>query len=116
MLWIDLLTCVLTVIKLIGAASQKGWGFERCRKIGELGNSQLVTIGTSLDHCHVPGREAFESVPDDACVLGMGIHNEPVSDFSSFFFHERTWGGADMSRAYVRYHPCLVQKTSSKRC
>lgn len=86
MLWIDLLTGVLTVIKLIGAASQKGWGFERCRKIGELGNSQLVTIGTSLDHCHVPGREAFESVPDDACVLGMGIHNEPVSVFSSFFF------------------------------
>ncbi|KAF2281077.1 dihydroxyacetone kinase [Westerdykella ornata] len=67
----------LLVIKLIGAASQKGWSFERCRQIGELGNSQLVTIGTSLDHCHVPGREAFESVPDGACVLGMGIHNEP---------------------------------------
>ncbi|EFQ91351.1 hypothetical protein CFE70_002873 [Pyrenophora teres f. teres 0-1] len=67
----------LLVIKLIGAASQKGWAFERCRKIGELGNSQLVTIGTSLDHCHVPGREAFESVPDNACVVGMGIHNEP---------------------------------------
>ncbi|KAF2681605.1 dihydroxyacetone kinase [Lentithecium fluviatile CBS 122367] len=67
----------LLVIKLIGAASQKGWAFERCRQIGELGNSQLVTIGTSLDHCHVPGREAFEQVPEDACVLGMGIHNEP---------------------------------------
>ncbi|KAF2026852.1 dihydroxyacetone kinase-like protein [Setomelanomma holmii] len=67
----------LLVIKLIGAASQKGWAFERCRKIGELGNGQLVTIGTSLDHCHVPGREAFESVKDGACVLGMGIHNEP---------------------------------------
>ncbi|KAF2744943.1 dihydroxyacetone kinase [Sporormia fimetaria CBS 119925] len=67
----------LLVIKLIGAASQKGWSFERCRQIGELGNSQLVTIGTSLDHCHVPGREAFESVPDGSCVIGMGIHNEP---------------------------------------
>ncbi|KAF1828865.1 dihydroxyacetone kinase [Decorospora gaudefroyi] len=67
----------LLVIKLIGAASQKGWAFERCRKIGELGNDQLVTIGTSLDHCHVPGRDAFESVKDDACVVGMGIHNEP---------------------------------------
>ncbi|KAF9700685.1 hypothetical protein EKO04_001818 [Ascochyta lentis] len=67
----------LLVIKLSGAASQKGWAFQRVRRIGELGNSQLVTIGTSLDHCHVPGREAFESVPDDACVVGMGIHNEP---------------------------------------
>jgi dihydroxyacetone kinase len=74
----------LLVIKLAGAASQKGWAFERCRKIGELGNSQLVTIGTSLDHCHVPGRDAFESVKDDACVLGMGIHNEPVSLLQDF--------------------------------
>jgi dihydroxyacetone kinase len=69
---------IVTVIKLSGAASQKGWAFQRVRKIGELGNSQLVTIGASLDHCHVPGREAFESVPDDAYVVGMGIHNEPV--------------------------------------
>ena len=60
------------------------WPFERCRKIGELGNSQLVTIGTSLDHCHVPGREAFESVPENACVLGMGIHNEPVRLYSMY--------------------------------
>jgi dihydroxyacetone kinase len=77
-LWSELNANITAVIKLIGAASQKGWAFERCRQIGELGNSQLVTIGTSLDHCHVPGRDAFESVPDDACVLGMGIHNEPV--------------------------------------
>ncbi|KAJ4355454.1 uncharacterized protein N0V89_003470 [Didymosphaeria variabile] len=67
----------LLVIKLIGAASQKGWAFEKCRQMGQLGNDQLVTIGTSLDHCHVPGREAFEQVPDDTCVIGMGIHNEP---------------------------------------
>lgn len=66
------------MIKLIGAASQKGWSFEKCRTMGELGNSQLVTIGASLDHCHVMGREAFEHVPEDSYVLGMGIHNEPV--------------------------------------
>jgi hypothetical protein len=56
--------------------------------MGELGNSQLVTIGTSLDHCHVPGREAFESVADGACVIGMGIHNEPVSS-SHYMWEER---------------------------
>lgn len=75
----------LLVIKLIGGASLQGWAFERCRKMGELGNEQLVTIGTSLDHCHVPGREAFESVQDNACVVGMGIHNEPVSGTGSPF-------------------------------
>ncbi|KAF2800242.1 dihydroxyacetone kinase-like protein [Melanomma pulvis-pyrius CBS 109.77] len=67
----------LLVIKLTGAASAKNWTFEKVKKLGDLGNSQLVTIGTSLDHCHVPGREAFEQVADDSCVLGMGIHNEP---------------------------------------
>ncbi|KAL5385095.1 hypothetical protein DPSP01_004905 [Paraphaeosphaeria sporulosa] len=67
----------LLVIKLIGAASQKGWAFEKCRQMGQLGNDNLVTIGTSLDHCHVPGREAFEQVPENTCVIGMGIHNEP---------------------------------------
>jgi dihydroxyacetone kinase len=67
----------LLVIKLIGAASEKGWSFDQCVGLGQLGNSELVTIGTSLDHCHVPGRAAFEKVADDACVLGMGIHNEP---------------------------------------
>ncbi|KAF2439124.1 Dak1-domain-containing protein [Karstenula rhodostoma CBS 690.94] len=67
----------LLVIKLIGAASQAGWAFEKCRQMGQLGNDQLVTIGTSLDHCHVLGREAFEQVPDNTCVIGMGIHNEP---------------------------------------
>jgi dihydroxyacetone kinase len=36
-----------------------------------------VTIGTSLDHCHIPGRAHHEQVAENACVLGMGIHNEP---------------------------------------
>ncbi|KAF2489686.1 dihydroxyacetone kinase [Lophium mytilinum] len=67
----------LLVLKLVGAAAQLGWNFERCLKLGNLGNDQLVTMGTSLDHCHVPGRAHHEAVPEDAVVLGMGIHNEP---------------------------------------
>ncbi|OCL05622.1 dihydroxyacetone kinase [Glonium stellatum] len=67
----------LLVLKLVGAASQLSWSFERCLQLGNLGNDQLVTIGTSLDHCHVPGRAHHEAVAEDACVVGMGIHNEP---------------------------------------
>lgn len=37
----------------------------------------MVTIGTSLDHCHIPGRTDHHAVPDNTCVMGMGIHNEP---------------------------------------
>jgi dihydroxyacetone kinase len=101
----------MIVIKLIGAASQKGWAFERCRQIGELGNSQLVTIGTSLDHCHVPGRDAFEQVPEDACVLGMGIHNEPVCNTN-----EGAPFSANLIRVSAQYHQCHPSKTLSKIC
>ncbi|KAK5160866.1 Dak1 domain-containing protein [Cryomyces antarcticus] len=65
------------ILKLVGAASQQSWTFERCIKLGQATNDQLVTIGSSLDHCHIPEREHHDAVPDDACVLGMGIHNEP---------------------------------------
>ncbi|KAF2264857.1 dihydroxyacetone kinase [Lojkania enalia] len=104
----------LLVIKLIGAASAKNWSFEKCRQIGELGNSQLVTIGASLDHCHVPGREAFESVPEDSYVLGMGIHNEPglrtispmpsaeqiIKELLNYLLDPK-----DNDRAFVKFNP-----------
>lgn len=67
---------------MMGAATQQGWTFEQCLEIGAQGNAQMVTVGTSLDHCHIPGREHHEHVPDNACVLGMGIHNEPVGIYT----------------------------------
>jgi dihydroxyacetone kinase len=78
------------------------------KKLGDLGNSQLVTIGTSLDHCHVPGRDAFEQVADDACVLGMGIHNEPVS-FSPMSLSSSI---NTFIRASKQYPQCLALKIS----
>lgn len=68
----------LLVLKLVGAASERGWSFDDVFKIGSQGNDQLVTVGTSLDYCHIMGRKHHEPVAADACVLGMGIHNEPV--------------------------------------
>ncbi|KAF2087785.1 dihydroxyacetone kinase-like protein [Saccharata proteae CBS 121410] len=64
-------------LKLMGAASHQSWSFEDCLKLGTRTNDQVVTVGTSLDHCHIPGRGHHEAVSEDACVLGMGIHNEP---------------------------------------
>lgn len=66
-----------TVLKVVGAAAQEGWSFERCVELATEMNANLVTVGTSLDHCHIPGRAHHEQVAEDACVLGMGIHNEP---------------------------------------
>ncbi|GME43890.1 Dak kinase [Neofusicoccum parvum] len=65
------------VLKLLGAAAHESWNFEECWKLGTEVNAQLATIGTSLDHCHIPGRTHHETIDQDACVLGMGIHNEP---------------------------------------
>ena len=64
-------------MKAVGAAAAKSYSFERCVEIGKAVNSQLASIGSTLDHCHVPGRQNHDSIPDDVCVLGAGIHNEP---------------------------------------
>lgn len=65
------------VLKLCGSASQEGYDFETCYNIGQSVNDNAVTVGSSLDHCHIPGRAHHRSVPEDVYVLGMGIHNEP---------------------------------------
>jgi dihydroxyacetone kinase len=74
-------------MKAVGAAAARKYSFERCVEIGKAVNSQLATIGSTLDHCHVPGRQNHESISDDVCVVGAGIHNEPgaqrVSPFPS---------------------------------
>nr|POE49303.1 dihydroxyacetone kinase 1 [Quercus suber] len=65
------------VLKLCGSAAEDGYAFEKCMEIGTSVNANAVTVGSSLDHCHIPGREHHRSVPQDVVVLGMGIHNEP---------------------------------------
>ncbi|EMD01014.1 hypothetical protein BAUCODRAFT_192470 [Baudoinia panamericana UAMH 10762] len=65
------------VLKLCGSMAENGYDFEKCMRIGEAVNANAVTVGSSLDHCHIPGREHHRSVPEDTYVLGMGIHNEP---------------------------------------
>lgn len=65
------------VLKLVGSAAEEGYEFEKCMDIGLSVNANAVTVGSSLDHCHIPGREHHRSIPEDAYVLGMGIHNEP---------------------------------------
>ena len=65
------------VLKLCGAAAEAGYEFEKVMEIGKSVNDNATTIGSSLDHCHIPGREHHRAIPQSAYVLGMGIHNEP---------------------------------------
>lgn len=66
-------------MKITGAAAAKKYSFEKCVNIGRAVNSQVVSIGSALDHCHVPGRRENERIPKDVAIVGAGIHNEPVS-------------------------------------
>lgn len=68
-----------TVLKLCGAASDKGWDFDKCLRLGQSVNDHCVTIGSSLDYCHIPGRAHHESLPPDTYSVAQGIHNEAVS-------------------------------------
>lgn len=55
--------------------------------IAELVSKNLVSIGASLSHVHVPGRGVSESSDEDLTAdeveIGMGIHNEPGSEKKS---------------------------------
>lgn len=68
----------MIAMKIVGAAAAKEYIFEKCVEIGKAVNHQLVSIGSALDHCHVPGRQNHDEIADDVCVVGAGIHNEPV--------------------------------------
>jgi dihydroxyacetone kinase len=53
---------------------------EEVYKTAQLANDNLVSVGSSLEHVHVPGRDVSEdSVPEGEVEVGMGIHNEPGS-------------------------------------
>ncbi|KKY34787.1 putative dihydroxyacetone kinase [Diaporthe ampelina] len=64
-------------MKITGAAAARKYDFERTVNLGRSVNSQVVSIGSALDHCHVPGRQGNEAIPKDVAIVGAGIHNEP---------------------------------------
>ncbi|KAK5168269.1 uncharacterized protein LTR77_006838 [Saxophila tyrrhenica] len=102
------------VLKLAGAAAEHDYPFEDCMKIGGSVNGNAVTVGSSLDHCHIPGREHHRAIPDNAYVLGMGVHNEPglhevnpmphvddvVADMLKYCLDPN-----DPDRAFVKFNP-----------
>ncbi|GKT65615.1 dihydroxyacetone kinase [Colletotrichum tofieldiae] len=65
------------VHKILGAYKETGASLADVLKLGKTITDNLVTVGASLEHVHIPGREAAASSSDDQVELGMGIHNEP---------------------------------------
>lgn len=72
------------VHKISGALAAQGYPLADVAKVAKLTASNLVSVGASLEHVHVPGRAPPKT--DDAgrlgekeVEIGMGIHNEPGS-------------------------------------
>lgn len=68
------------VHKIVGAFAEKHsekYGLDGAEKVANIITDSLVTIGSSLDHCKVPGRKFESDLNANQMELGMGIHNEP---------------------------------------
>jgi len=72
------------VHKITGALAAQGRSLEEVYKVGKLVTENLVSVGASLDHVHVPGRALPDLTSKDNLAvgeveIGMGIHNEAGS-------------------------------------
>ncbi|EPS32449.1 hypothetical protein PDE_07409 [Penicillium oxalicum 114-2] len=70
----------ILILKITGALAEAGGSLEEVYKLAQFANENIVSIGSSLEHVHVPGRGMPEDfIPNGEVEIGMGIHNEPGS-------------------------------------
>ena len=69
------------VLKIAGALAAQGRSLEEVAKVARLTAENLVSVGASLEHVHVPGRAADQegALAVGEVEIGMGIHNEAGS-------------------------------------
>jgi dihydroxyacetone kinase len=65
------------VHKIAGAAAEAGKSLKEVAAIARAVVANTVTVGASLDHCNVPGRQFETNLSHEEIEIGMGIHNEP---------------------------------------
>ncbi|KAF2233429.1 dihydroxyacetone kinase [Viridothelium virens] len=72
------------VQKAAGALAARGASLKDVHRIAQLTAENVVSIGASLSHVHVPGRDLpsanDEDLKIDEVEIGMGIHNEEGSE------------------------------------
>ncbi|KAF2015035.1 dihydroxyacetone kinase [Aaosphaeria arxii CBS 175.79] len=72
------------VHKIAGALAAQGASLKEVTQVAQLTADNLVSIGSSLSHVHVPGRSADVVAEDELkegeVEIGMGIHNEAGSE------------------------------------
>jgi dihydroxyacetone kinase len=72
------------VQKIAGAIAQSGAELHEVYDVAKLISNNIVSIGASLAHVHVPGRgDMEEELKLGEVEIGMGIHNEPGAEKQS---------------------------------
>ncbi|KAK4988397.1 dihydroxyacetone kinase Dak1 [Elasticomyces elasticus] len=73
------------VQKIAGALAASGASLKEVHNVAQLTADNVVSIGSSLSHVHVPGRSDVETsdLAANEVEIGMGIHNEPGSERST---------------------------------
>ncbi|EXJ84541.1 dihydroxyacetone kinase [Capronia epimyces CBS 606.96] len=74
----------ILVLKIACALAEAGGSLAEVYNLTKQVAGNLVSVGASMEHVHVPGRAApdpnsDEIVPTEEIEIGMGIHNEPGS-------------------------------------
>ncbi|KAJ5804521.1 uncharacterized protein N7518_000824 [Penicillium psychrosexuale] len=101
------------ILKMVGALAEAGGSLDDLYALAQLANANLVSLGSSLEHVHVPGRGVPEdTIPHGEVEVGMGIHNEPGSHRVKFDLVELVRGMLlqlldhnDPDRCYVTRTP-----------
>jgi dihydroxyacetone kinase len=71
------------VLKIAGALAAQGRSLGDVAKVARLTAENIVSVGASLEHVHVPGRavdDQEDTLARGEVEIGMGIHNEPGSE------------------------------------
>ncbi|MFI3618637.1 MULTISPECIES: dihydroxyacetone kinase subunit DhaK [Enterococcus] len=69
---------IVFVIKILGAAAERGYSFLDCIRIGQKVNSRLYSLGVGIKPGINPltGKPNFE-IAEDKLEFGIGVHGEP---------------------------------------
>ncbi|TPX17925.1 uncharacterized protein E0L32_011988 [Thyridium curvatum] len=100
------------VLKIAGALAALGRSLDAVASAARLAAENLVSVGASLDHVHVPGRaiSTEDALQDGEVEIGMGIHNEIGSGRDKIALSElvsrmlaQLLDQSDKDRAFVRF-------------
>ncbi|KAM3563220.1 hypothetical protein MY1884_001370 [Beauveria asiatica] len=106
------------VLKIAGALAARGGRLEDVAKVARLAAENIVSVGASLEHAHVPGRaeegeneraSSASGLARGEVEIGMGIHNEPGCEKARLALPQlvarmlaQLLDGSDKDRAFLK--------------